>query len=54
MNYKEELGKAILDVSDTKPKDFNDKIGAIVADKLKTALSNAVKAEEANIFKKHK
>ncbi len=54
MDHKEILGKAVIDASDLKPKDFSEKLGTVLQDKLKTKLSDAVKREEQRIFKKHK
>lgn len=54
MDIKAELAKCIVDVSETNPKDFAEKLEAIVADKMKTKLSAQVKESEKQIFKKHK
>jgi hypothetical protein len=54
MDYKDEIGKAIVDVSNDKPKDFLDKIEAVMQHKLKKEISVAVKKEEEKIFKKSK
>lgn len=54
MDYKDEIGKGIVDISNDKPKDFMDKIEAVLKDKLKNQISSVAKREEEKIFKKIK
>lgn len=45
------IAKAILNASQEKPADFKRQIETVVAEKMKAALSNAVKAAEQKVFK---
>lgn len=45
------IAKAILNASEQKPTEFKRNIEAVVAEKMKSKLSAAVKAAEQKVFK---
>jgi hypothetical protein len=48
---KTTIAKAILNASEEKPTEFKRNIESVVAEKMKTKLSTAVKAAELKVFK---